>query len=185
MSLQTYLDVVEMIEAGYIEGADPNRVNGASLDVHLGEQLLIEDPAAGRRINLADKHDGLAMLAAPMRNGQWELHPGAFALATTRERFHLPDDLAFEFKLRSNSARRALNHLLAGWADPGFHNAELTLELKNASQFSVLLLEPGLSVGQLVFWRGERPVPAERSYRTLGSFNHQRGPTATAGGRVL
>lgn len=176
MSLQTYFEIEDLIKLGYIHGADPSCINGASLDIHLGHQFLIEDPDGGKRIKLEDKEDALPMVPAPMESGYWALYPGNFALASTYETFDLPDDIAFEFKLRSNIARRACNHLLAGWADPGFHDADLTLELKNDSQHSVLLLNPGLRVGQLVFWRGT-PVPHSKSYRTRGTFNHQRGPT--------
>ncbi|MEA3639924.1 MAG: hypothetical protein VBE63_08270 [Lamprobacter sp.] len=178
--LITYNKLVELVGRGVVENVEPEQINGASIDVRLGTTLLVEDPNGGKRVRLDDRKDPLPLMRLPLTSeGYWELHPGAFALASTMERFNLPDDIAFEFKLRSNIARRACNHLLAGWADPGFNNAELTLELKNASQYSMLLLKPGLSIGQLVFWVGE-PVPLSRSYRTVGSFNGQQGPTKVA-----
>ena len=55
------------------------------------------------------------------------LAPGAVALAATRQKFFLPDNVSAEFKLKSSSARRFLEHMNAGWCDPWWHGSALTL----------------------------------------------------------
>ena len=176
MSLVTYNGLARLVERGVVEGAEPGQINGASIDIRLGDNLLIEDSV---RANYVDLHlrQGPRMARAELdHNGVWALRPGQFALANTMERFHLPDDVAFEYKLKSSLARGGLNHSLAGWADPGFHNATLTLELQNALQYHTLILRPGMFIGQLVFWHGEH-VPEEKSYRRRGRYNNQTTAT--------
>jgi dCTP deaminase len=108
------------------------------------------------------------------------MSPGEFVLAQTQEMFYLPNDLAFEYKLKSSMARNGLNHLLAGHADPGWHGSVLTLEFHNISQFHPLILKTGMKAGQLVFHRGE-PVPAEASYAVRGQYNNTDQATASRG----
>jgi len=181
MSLLTYTQLVDLVDDGVLENATTDQVNAASIDLHLGDTLLVEkfndffgevdlskkESPAMSRLNLSD-------------HGLWWLEPGAFALAETREIFHLPDWIACEFKLKSSLARAGLNHVLAGWADPGFNNATLTLELINALQANALGLKPGMKIGQMVFWEGER-VPADASYAVRGRYNNQRGATESKG----
>jgi dCTP deaminase len=117
-----------------------------------------------------------------------ELMPGDWCLATTQQRFHLPDGIIFdvdfsvaaEYKLKSSMARNGLNHLLAGWCDPGWNNAELTLELHNINKYYSLKLCTGMKIGQIVLWRGEK-VPDHASYATKGRYNNQAGATASKG----
>lgn len=180
MSLITYNGLVELVEQGVIENVKPECINAASIDVHLGDSLLVEDYSARMpRIDLAEKQ-APRMIRAPVMGGKWTLRPGEFALANTVEVFHLPDDVAFEVKLKSSGARAGLEHSLAGWADPGFNNATLTLELRNVLHCSLLALTPGMRIAQCVFWRGE-PVPAEHSYRSTGRYNGQQSATPSKG----
>lgn len=247
MSLLTHLDILDLISAGVIEGADPARVNAASLDVTLGAEILIEDLTRPRRVDLASKgtpamrplpgtdpavryyvHPGRdphpqiefsrdTGLPKPPRGAptsrrgyltdtphaptvadrpralnpdgtpaeapagpEYILRPGDFALAHTREIFHLPDNLAIEYKLKSSLARAGLGHLLAGWGDPGWHGAALTLELVNHLQVHDLILRPGMPIGQVVFWRG-RSVPAHASYAARGQYNGDTTVTPSKG----
>lgn len=173
MSLLTYTDLLALARAGILENVSTDRINAASIDIRLGDELLIEN-RRGKLVDLSKK-EAPPMQPAPLQNGAWHLRPGEFALASSIEVFHLPDDIACEFKLKSSHARAGLDHALAGWADPGFHNATLTLELRNTLQHSTLLLRPGQAIGQLVFWRGA-VVPAAASYRQRGRYNGQRSP---------
>lgn len=217
MSLLTHLDILDLISAGVIKGADPARVNAASLDVTLGDEILIEDLTRPRRVDLASKgtpamrplpgtdpavryyvhpgspecpahhladrprvtHPDGTPAEAPA-GPEYILRPGDFALAHTREIFHLPDNLAIEYKLKSSLARAGLGHLLAGWGDPGWHGAALTLELVNHLQVHDLILRPGMPIGQVVFWRG-RSVPAHASYAARGQYNGDTTVTPSKG----
>jgi dCTP deaminase len=72
--------------------------------------------------------------------------------------------------LKSSRARSGLNHLLAGWCDPGWHGSKLTLELKNERLHHALPLYPGLKIGQMVFHSmSNTPM---NSYRDVGHYNN-------------
>jgi dCTP deaminase len=178
--LITYNGLVKLVEQGVIENVDPACINGASIDIHLGDNLMTEARMVHTElIDLANKETP-KMVGAPLVNEAWNLYPGDFVLANTREVFHLPDDIAFEVKLKSSGARAGLEHALAGWADPGFNNATLTLELRNVLKYHALQLRPGMKIAQIVLWRGE-PVPADHSYRVMGRYNGQKDATPSQG----
>lgn len=175
----THLDLVALAESGAIQNYAPENINGASIDLRLSDELLIESRQGATTVDLSAKESPPFHPLEP-KAGPWVLNPGDFALGSTIERFFLPDDVCFEFKLRSSIARAGLNHSLAGFADPGWSDATLTLELKNALSHSRLVLRPGLRIGQAVFYRG-RPVPSPQSYKTRGRYNGQSGPTVSRG----
>lgn len=182
--LLTHNQILDLIAAGVIEGADPARVNAASLDVTLSNQpILVEDLNQWDCLDLAAKESPkfLQHLRRHDESGDyWLLRPGDFCLASTAEIFHLPNDIAIEYKLKSSLARVGLGHLLAGWGDPGWHGSALTLELVNHLTNHSFKLRPGMPIGQIVFWRGE-PVPDHASYATRGQYNGDRAATASKG----
>lgn len=146
---------------GLVSPFDPSLVNPASLDVRLGGTLLIESAAGPELVAYPlDRHDE----AEPF----W-LRPGQFVLAQTLETFHLPDDVAAQFMLKSSRAREGLEHLMAGYCDPGWHGSVLTLELHCSRQLHSVALWPGMRIGQMVFHL--MASPAERSYRETGRYN--------------
>jgi dCTP deaminase len=172
--LLSYTDLHQLIEDGVID-ADPQLVNSTSIDVHIGDTVLVE--GSGRHsgiVDLTNKEMPWMSTFTMSEEEGFVLQPGQFVLAHTRETFNLPDDISGEFKLRSSVARAGLNHSLAGWADAGWHGAQLTLELHNALQHHSLRLRPGMRIGQMVFYR-HAPVPAEGSYRTKGRYNGTKG----------
>jgi len=113
---------------------------------------------------------------------QFYIRPGEFCLAESREVFNLPNNIAAEYKLKSSMARNGLNHLLAGWCDPGWYGSTLTLELHNVTQYHTIKLQPGMKIGQMVFYEVE-PVPEEKSYKTKGQYNNQKGAQESKGVR--
>ena len=171
--LLTYFDIQDLITDGVVENADPAAINGASLDVTLGDRLYLEDPlTAPYIIDMAKKDRFLPFLQNLSQDEYgpyWLLPPGAFAIAATRERFNLPNNVAIEFK--PSLARCGLGHLLAGWRDPGWNNSVLTLEIVNHLRHHYLKLRPGQPIGKIIFWHG-RGVPAHASYATRGQYNH-------------
>ena len=180
--LLTYEDIMDLLDQGVVDFSDPDHItkhtNGASLDITLGRYVLYEDPRGGV-IDLA--HGGtLNVLQHDLLESPFELHPGGFVLAQSQEVFNLPSDIAFELKLKSSQARNALGHLLAGWADPWWHDSVLTLEYKNESEYHTHILRYGMKAGQMVFWRG-KPVPKEFGYATKGRYNGDRTVQASKG----
>jgi dCTP deaminase len=77
--------------------------------------------------------------------------------------------VAAQFMLKSSRAREGLEHLMAGYCDPGWHGSVLTLELHNSRQLWPVGLWPGMKIGQIVFHlMAERPVC---SYAQTGRYN--------------
>lgn len=108
------------------------------------------------------------------------LQPGEFILAQTVEEFYLPNNIAAEFRLKSSVARAGLDQALAVWCDPGWNGSVLTVELRNNTRYHVLVLEAGMKIGQVVFFKGE-PVPDEASYAVRGQYNNDKSVTANKG----
>lgn len=150
---------------------DPALVNPASLDVRLGGTLLIESV------------QGLELVPYPLDGHSQEhpywLQPGQFVLAQTLEVWSLPDTVAAQFMLKSSRAREGLEHLMAGYCDPGWHGSVLTLELHNSRQLHPVALWPGMRIGQMVFHR-MASLP-ERSYRETGRYNGDAAVMASKG----
>ena len=173
----SYSDLCDLVHRGVID-ALPGQINGASIDVCLGSTLLLETPHDDPPlVNLAERQaPSFNRLTIPV--GGYALEPGEFVLAETLETFNLPDDLAALFVLKSSMARAGLEHSQAGFADPGWHGSRLTLELKNITGHHRLLLQAGMRIGQMVFFR-VKPVPGERSYARQGAYNGQAGVVAS------
>ena len=145
---------------GMVTPFDPALVNPASLDVRLGGTLLIESA------------EGLELVPYPLaghtEQNPYLLRPGQFVLACTVETFQLPDDIAAQFMLKSSRAREGIEHLLAGYADPGFHGV-MTLELVNSRQLHPVALWPWMRIGQMVFHA--MAATPQRSYALTGRYN--------------
>ena len=155
---------------GMVSPFDPALVNPASLDVRLGDTLLIESAESPELVPYP--------LHQRTQENPYLLKPGQFVLAQTIERFHLPDDIAAQFMLKSSRARSGLEHLMAGYCDPGWHGSVLTLELHNSRQLHPVALWPGMKIGQMVFH--QMAATPQRSYAVTGRYN---GDAAVQGSR--
>lgn len=143
---------------------DPDLLNPASLDVLLGDEILIEDCSGWHRVSIKDS--------------QYVLNPNEFILACTKETFCLPNNISCEFRLKSSRAREGLGHALAVWIDPGFSDSVLTLELKNYSRYRSITLFPEMKIGQLIFHSHE---PCQISYQQTGRYNGDRSVQQSKG----
>lgn len=179
MSLISYNGLVKLVEEGVINAPIEN-INGTSIDITLGNSILVEGGNwVNTVINLKDKGT-LTMLDQIIPDDGYRLAPNEFILASTQETFNLPNNISAEYKLKSSLARSGLQHLLAGWCDPGWNNSKLTLELKNITNQHTLLLIKGMKIGQMVFWECE-PVPDHANYATKGQYNNQDKVTPSKG----
>lgn len=144
---------------GMVTPFDPELVNPASLDVRLGDTLLIESA------------EGPELVPYPLhqhtQDEPYLLRPGQFVLAHTVETFNLPNDTAAQFMLKSSRAREGIEHLMAGYADPGFYGV-MTLELHNSRQLHPVKLWPGMKIGQMVFH--QMAATPQRSYAVTGRY---------------
>ncbi len=169
-----------LIDQGVIK-ADPTLVNGASIDLTLGNEIQIcrdaDDQRAWPIVDLAAK-ENIATEHLLMDDEGYVVEPGEFILAHTNEVFNLPNTIAGEYKLKSSMARNGLNHMLAGWCDPGWHGSQLTLEFHNCTN-QRLRIRPGMKCGQAVLWECEDV--GDGSYAIHGQYNGQKGAQESKG----
>ena len=98
MSLLSHNELLLLIDDGVITHAKPEHVNSASIDIQLGNNILIErtDPHLYqqgdlKRVTLRNK-DHLHMIEWDLvREGPYILFPGEFILAHSVEIFNLPN----------------------------------------------------------------------------------------------
>jgi dCTP deaminase len=170
--LLSYNELCKLVEQNVIEGVDLKDVNAASIDVHLGGEVLVER-YNDHSLNIVDplKRTNFDAAKFNLNGGAYDLMPNEFVLASTREKFNLPDDIVAEFKLKSSGARSGLDNALATWCDAGWHGSALTLELRNNLRYHRIRLTEGMPIGQMIFYR-VAPVPRDRSYATIGRYNN-------------
>lgn len=185
-----------------IEPFDPLCVQPASYDVHLGNTLYLPEEKLHtdwvRRVfewcglirplyhpthydPLTDRQPMRVVKLFPREaediTGEYfYLPPGGVALGATQERVELYGDckVAAEVSGCSSLARWFLQvHMTAGFVDPGWPLAPLTLELYNASPW-YLRLWAGMRIGQLVFF--DLDDYPERYYSDIGHYGHSLGP---------
>ena len=167
MSILCDTEIRALCEEGLIDPYDPALVNPASLDVRLGENILIETPD--------DPMLRPYSIKGFTEDNPYPLQPREFILGETIETFFLPSFLAGQFALKSSRARQGFEHLMAGYCDPGWQGSKLTLELQNARSFHWLGIWPGMRIGQIVFHRMSQ-TPAE-DYSIVGRYNFDRHVT--------
>ena len=138
------IEILSLVRRDLVTPFDPELVNPASLDVRLGENLLVEEPKVPALLPWS--------IAGATQEEPFLLQPHQFVLAETLEEFKLPDCIAGQLALKSSRAREGIEHLLAGYIDPGYCG-RLTLELQNARMMHPVALWPGMRIAQIVFHR--------------------------------
>lgn len=162
----------QLIDEGVIDALHEN-VNAASIDVRLSPKILLEGIPDGP-VDIANKQSPKFYPMDIPEEG-FIIHPDEIFLGSTIETFNLPDTISAKFYLRSSVGRCFLEHMQAGFIDAGFNNAQLTLELKNMTQYHKLRIRAGMRIGQIVFFEHENT--GSDSYRIKGTYNGQQGPT--------
>lgn len=152
---------------------DNPHISGASIDVHLGDTLLVWPSWITRDPRIDQRHHWrpVDLVEITPDDHGWIIEPGQRYLGATRERLAVPAYLAAEVTGRSSWGRDGLAvHQTAGWIDPLFRGT-VTLELSVIG--SKLVLRPGDRVAQLVFH--ELDLPCLNGYS--GKYLDQTGPT--------
>ena len=144
MAILADIDIFTLARRGLVTPFDADLVNPASLDVRLGKNLLVEIPSSPTLVPYS--------IAGHTAEKPFMLHPHEFILSETLEEFKLPDCIAGQLALKSSRAREGIEHLLAGYIDPGYCG-RLTLELQNARSMHPVALWPGMRIAQIVFHR--------------------------------
>jgi len=142
------------MHGGLIDDHDFDLLNPASIDIRVGRTAHVET-SFGR---IFEKQ----IIPA---QGLW-LQPGEFALVDTWETFNVPNGYAMDLRLKSSTARRGFNHLMAFWVDPGWKGV-LTMEIQNCLQYNPLCLVPGARFAQVIVHR--LSGPSEKPY--AGRYN--------------
>lgn len=173
MSLLSYNDLMGIVNQGYITNVVPSQVNSSSIDLTLGDKILIEHRPEEKKVVSLQNRTSLEFISdfdeVFSREG-YTLAPGEFILAQSKQVFYLPNNISAEYKLKSSMARIGLEHLNAGWCDAGWNGSVLTLELKNMTRYHHIHIQPGDLIGQVVFF-SHLCVPSDRSYAARGRYN--------------
>ena len=164
------VEILALVRRDLVTPFDPELVNPASLDVRLGENLLVELPTTTSLVPYS--------IAGNSQENPFMLQPHEFVLAETLEEFRLPDCIAGQLALKSSRAREGIEHLLAGYIDPGYCG-RLTLELQNARMMHPVALWPGMRIAQIVFHRMSM-LPA-KDYSQTGRYQGDKSVQSSKG----
>lgn len=163
-------EIRTLCEHGLVTPYEPSLINPASLDVRLGASMLIESAESPEMVPypFGDHSEDAPYLLAP----------GEFVLLPTLEFVQIPEHLDAQFVLKSSRAREGIQHMLAGYLDPGFCGV-ITLELQNSRQLHSIPIWPGMKIGQLKL-SPLRSRP-ERSYAQTGRYHQAQTVEASKG----
>jgi dCTP deaminase len=164
------VEILSLVRRDLVTPFDPELVNPASLDVRLGENLLVEQEEVSSMAPFS--------IAGATKEKPFLLCPQQFVLAETLEEFRLPDCIAGQLALKSSRAREGIEHLLAGYIDPGYCG-RLTLELQNARVMHPVALWPGMRIAQIVFHRMSM-LPA-KDYSMTGRYQGDKAVQGSKG----
>ncbi|OHD24966.1 MAG: dCTP deaminase [Spirochaetes bacterium GWB1_59_5] len=178
MSILSYTELCELVEQGVIGQIDHDCINASSIDIHLGNDLIIERNLDRYAVVDPHKRTNFPQEAYHIGDGHYyDLAPGEFVLAHSKEVFNLPMDVSAEFRLKSSGARSGLNNLFACHCDAGWHGSTLTLELHNVLRFTAIRLTAGMRIGQMLFHK-HTVVPEDRSYAARGRYLNDKSVSA-------
>ena len=173
MAILSNVDIERFIKEGKISIDTYNKKNiqGATIDLSLGDTFLLPDHYNGKRdstlIRLDKKID-----YKKMNQKIISIPPGHFILGTTLEKIKLPKDLCARVDGKSGIGRKGLLVQNAGHIGPGFEG-EITLELYNINH---LPIEIGYGKGICQIEFHELSSPSTKAYS--GKYAGQRGPKA-------
>ena len=170
----------ERVAAGSI-GIDPfdaDAVQPASIDLRLGDAFRVFTRHKYGFVDLARRAAGPHRgRRACRRASSFALHPGEFALGSTRRaRGRAGRPRRPPRRQEQPRPPRADHPLDAGYIDPGFEG-QITLELSNVATVPIML-HPGMRVAQISFLT--MTTPADRPYASPGlhsKYQGQTGPT--------
>jgi dCTP deaminase len=146
---------------------EPQNIQPASIDVHLGGHIL-EFVAGGDEIIDPQERQHLTERRRIMHHNGFILMPGEFILGETAETVTIGDSIAVQFTGKSSLARLGLTvHQTAGHCDPGFTGV-ITLEIQNVNR-KPIRLRRGMKIGQLLVYRLDQRALRPYGHPELGS----------------
>ncbi len=150
------------------------RIQPASLDVRLGDTFAVfRHHGHGIIDPKVDTSDSWEMTTV-QGDGHFIVAPGELVLASTQEDVQLSERILARVEGKSSLGRLGLLvHATAGYIDPGWPLAQITLEISTLLTVP-LRLYPGMPVAQLAF---EQVEPVTSGYS--GKYAHQSGPVVS------
>lgn len=151
MAVLTRDEILRRIAAGSIgiEPFDAAQVGPASIDLHLGRQFRVFQPAQ-EIFHVTDEADYRSVTRVIEVEDYFLLLPGQAIHGVTQERISLPDDLCGWIQGRSRFARIGLMvHVTANFMQPGIAQAKQVLEMNNAGPIP-LAIHPGTAICQII-----------------------------------
>jgi dCTP deaminase len=153
------------------------RINPASVDVTLGEEVKLVNRETHGDIDTRQPYPvGILEPRVISKAKGLLIHPGEHYLATTVERFEIPEDMAMYIIGKSTVGRLGLVPVTAGWTDPGFRG-QITLEIYNVGNVGVRVY-PGMFFAQAIFYHLDKPAEVPYYQRTTSLYAGQTGVTA-------
>ncbi|QPS89280.1 dCTP deaminase [Serratia plymuthica] len=162
------------------------RINGATVDVRLGNQFRVFRGHTAAFIDLSGPKDEVSAALDRVMSDEivlpegeaFFLHPGELALAVTLESVTLPSDLVGWLDGRSSLARLGLMvHVTAHRIDPGWQG-RIVLEFYNSGKLP-LALRPGMLIGALSFEPLSGPAARPYNSRQDAKYLDQQGAVAS------
>lgn len=151
--------IQSLCEAGMVLPFDANLINPCSLDIRVGNSIMVETPEKWIKIDISDRSSSNPIF----------LKPQEFILVSSLEIFNIPNNICGQFALKSSVARDGYDHAKASWIDAGWCNSVLTMELKNNCRFQQLPIYPGMRIGQIIFFSCNSPI---NNYQITGRYNN-------------
>lgn len=163
--------------SGGVSPLNSNHINPASIDLSWSGRWRI-----ARRGGLKiDEHNSFVYVEQGWSDisdeDYLDLHPNCFYLLDTLEYVKIPLDAVGKLFLKSSAGRMGIEHLHAGYVDPGF-SGTLTLEIEIRVPWSVRI-ERGQRLVQLTL--EQMIAPAVHPYSEVGRYQDQRVPTQSKG----
>ena len=179
----------EWAENGGITPYEPHNINPASIDLRLGNFIRVprwywRNPVTRFLAwHILDKPNPRIKThlywSQPRRFMTYTLWPGNFVLCHSSETTEIPQNVAAILFSKSSTGRIGVEHLHAGYGDPGFgleKKSQWTWELINAAPWPIELVA-GRRLMQLALVRME--ATPERDYRKTGRYQGQQGPNGS------
>lgn len=136
------------------------QIQPASLDLRLGDYFI--------------RHPDGSHFHCP-EGKSYPLSTGECVLASTVERFDIPNNVVARVEGKSSLARVFLTIHSAGFIDPGF-KGDITLEIKNDGMIPIRL-HPGMLIAQVSFQTLDAPAERPYGHEELNShYQGQAGP---------
>lgn len=147
-------------------------IQPASLDVRLGNSFAVFVRNVHGMVDPKVDTSSCWRIDEIPTDGHYVIHPGELVLASTLESIQLADTILARVEGKSSLGRLGvLVHATAGYIDPGWALAPITLEISTVIGVPVILY-PGMPIAQLAFQRVEQVTTGYS-----GKYVGQRGPT--------